>query len=230
MVALLTRASRLALDLLFPPQCAVCRAGGAVVCHLCIAGLPLAEPPRCERCWDDLRSGSRCDRCATAPPAFTSVRSPYVHADAARDLVHLLKYDGLTSLGTPMADLMLDLVGSVPAGLIVPVPLHASRQRSRGYNQAALLASHLASETGRPCDPRAVRRIHATKPLAQSMSREERAAIVAGAFRADPARVAGRAVLLVDDVVTTGATLDACGRALLDAGARRVDAVTFVHA
>jgi ComF family protein len=230
MVALLSRASRLALDLLFPPQCAICHAGGSALCELCMARLPLAEQPRCQRCWDDVRSGLRCERCATAPPRFASVRSPFTHADAARDLVHLLKYDGLTSLADPMAGLMVEAARGFVADVIVPVPLHGGRQRSRGYNQAALLASRIASETGRVLDRRAVRRVRATKPLARSMSRDERAAIVAGAFRADEARVSGRAILLVDDVVTTGATLDSCAGALLEAGARRVDAVTFVHA
>lgn len=230
MVTVLERASRLALDLLFPPRCAVCGAGGCVLCELCIATLPLAEPPRCERCWDDVPSGSRCERCVSAPPAFSRVRSPYVHADAARDLVHLLKYDGLTSLAAPMAGLMVEVASEMVADLIVPVPLHRGRQRSRGYNQAALLASHIARETRRAVDTRAARRIRATNALVRSMSRQERAAIVAGAFRADPVRVDGRTILLVDDVVTTGATLDACAQALLDAGARRVDAVTFVHA
>ncbi|HLB23736.1 MAG TPA: phosphoribosyltransferase family protein, partial [Dehalococcoidia bacterium] len=221
---------RVALDLLFPPQCAVCRAGGSVLCDLCVALLPLAEPPRCVRCWDDIRTGSRCPPCAAAPPAFVAVRSPYVHADAARDLVHLFKYEGLTSLARPMASLMVASARALPADLVVPVPLHRGRQRARGYNQATLLAGHLARDMGLPCDPRAARRIRATKPLAKSMSREERSSIVAGAFGADPVRAEGRVVLLVDDVVTTGATLDACARALLDAGARQVRAVTFVHA
>ncbi|MBI5289007.1 MAG: ComF family protein [Chloroflexi bacterium] len=234
MRSVLERASNVALDLLFPPQCAICRAGGSVLCELCIAMLPLAEMPRCDRCWDDLRSGSRCSHCLATPHAFESVRAPFSHGDAARDLVHLLKYEGLTSLARPMGSLMASLRATLPAAypidIVVPVPLHRGRQRARGYNQAALLARQIANEAGLPFEARAARRVRATKPLAKSMDRRERASIVAGAFRADPGRVEGRAVLLVDDVVTTGATLDACSRALLDAGALSVRAVTFTRA
>jgi len=227
---LLERASNVALDLLFPPQCAVCRAGGGILCELCIAMLPLAEMPRCDRCWDDLSSGSRCTHCVATPHAFETIRAPFAHEDAARDLVHLLKYEGLTSLARPMARQMATLAAAAPADVIVPVPLHRGRHRARGYNQAALLARQIAIEAELPFVPRAASRVRATKPLAKSMDRHERASIVAGAFRADPARVEGRAVLLVDDVVTTGATLGACSHALLDAGARSVRAVTFTRA
>jgi|CXWL01.1.fsa_nt_gi ComF family protein len=230
MPALLERTSRLALDLLFPPQCAICRASGSVFCEYCVAVLRLAEGPRCERCWDDLKRGSLCHHCTEAPPAFTSVRAPFAFDDTSRQLVHLLKYQGLTSLAEPMGGLMS---GRLPEGridLIVPVPLHPRRQRSRGYNQSLLLARQIARETGIPLDPRAARRVRPTKPLAQSMDRHERRTIVHGAFAADLTRVADRSILLVDDVVTTGATLQACSLALLEAGASAIHAVAFVRA
>ena len=201
-----------------------------MLCEYCIATLPLAEAPRCERCWDDVKHGSLCGRCASTPPPFEAVRSPYAHDDGARELVHLLKYENLTSLAEPMAREMTPLVAAFAPDVIVPVPLHGGRERSRGYNQSALLAKHVGREGGITVDARAARRVRATKPLVQAMSPEERARIVDGAFRADPARVEGRRVLLVDDVVTTGATLGACAQALLDAGAESVCAVTFVRA
>jgi ComF family protein len=108
--------------------------------------------------------------------------------------------------------------------------LHGGRERSRGYNQSALLAKNLGRDTGIEVDTKVARRVRATKPLVQAMSPEERARIVEGAFRADASRVAGRRVLLIDDVITTGATLGACARAVLDAGAASVVAVTFVRA
>lgn len=228
--SLLDRASRLALDLLFPPQCALCRTGGAALCDLCVATLPLASEPRCEICWDDLKAGSICRHCEEAPLAFEQVRAPYEHADGARELVHLLKYDNLTSLAEPMAREMLPLADDAACDLIVPIPLHGSRLRSRGYNQAALLAKHLARDLNLPLVAKAARRTRATKPLAQSMDRHERRRIVAGAFTADPARVGGRRILLIDDVVTTGATLDECASALRTAGATTVRALTFVRA
>ena len=230
MPALLDRASRVALDLIFPPQCPICREYGELLCTWCVAMLPLAEQPRCTICWDDITAGSFCQNCVAAPPPFTSVRAPYAHEDGARNLVHQLKYDGLSSLAEPLASLMLDTCEPSDLDLIVPVPLHPSRQRSRGYNQAALLARHISREGGVDIDIRASRRVRKTKPLAQSMGRDERREIVAGAFAAEAGRVANRHILLVDDVVTTGATLAACSAALLDAGAATVRAVTFTRA
>jgi ComF family protein len=230
MPRVLERASRAALDLLFPPQCALCRAGGTLLCEYCIATLPLAEAPRCVRCWDDVKHGSLCGRCFAFPPPFEAVRSPYAHEDGARELVHLLKYENLTSLAEPMAGEMAPLVAVFAPDVVVPVPLHGGRERSRGYNQSALLARVIGRATGIVVDVKAARRVRATKPLVQAMSPEERAAIVEGAFRADASRVEGRRVLLIDDVVTTGATLGACARAMLEAGAASVVAVTFVRA
>lgn len=230
MPALLERASRVALDLIFPPQCAICRQHGEVLCMFCVATLPLADDPRCAVCWDDIKAGSVCQHCVAVPPPFASVRAPYVHEDGARALVHQLKYEGLSSLAEPLARQMLDSFDAADVDLIAPVPLHPSRQRSRGYNQAALLARHLARESSVEMDARAAKRVRKTKPLAKSMDRDERTDIVAGAFEADAGRVAGRRVLLVDDVVTTGATLAACSSALLGAGAASVRAVTFTRA
>ncbi len=227
---LLARTSRIALDLLFPPQCAVCRAAGSVLCAYCIAVLRLAEGPRCERCWDDLKRGSLCRHCLDTPPAFESVRAAFAFDDTSRQLVHLLKYDGLTSLAEPMGRLMASQVVAGSVDLIVPVPLHARRQRSRGYNQATLLARQIARETGLALDPKAARRVRATKPLAQSMDRDERRSIVEGVFESVSDGVEGRSILLVDDVVTTGATLQACSLALKQSGAASVRAVAFVRA
>ena len=154
----------------------------------------------------------------------------------ARRLAHELKYEGMTALAEPMASLMAPLVAGnntadedVP-DLVVPVPLHRSRERERGYNQAALIAKHFASNARLAFDSRALRRIRPTTPLAKTMHREERRAIVEGAFDGEPARVSERNVLLIDDVVTTGATLDVCAEALLTAGAASVRCLTWARA
>ncbi len=147
----------------------------------------------------------------------------------ARQLVHQLKYEGMTALAEPMGMRLAEATGA-DGDLVVPVPLHRGRLRSRGYNQSALLGKTLARTVGLPFDDSAARRVRATKPLAKSMNRAERRAIVTGAFAGVPARVKDRRILLVDDVVTTGATLDSCARALLDAGAANVRCVTFARA
>jgi ComF family protein len=150
--------------------------------------------------------------------------------DGARRLAHMLKYEGMTSLAEPMAVRMVREIEPQRDDVVVPVPLSSGRERSRGYNQAGELARRLAAIAELNFDSRALRRTRDTEPLAKTMRREERRAIVAGAFAARAERVDRRRVMLVDDVVTTGATLDACARALLDAGAAEVRCLTWARA
>jgi ComF family protein len=229
MRSVLERASRVALDLLYPPQCAICRRAGALLCDACADALPPADGRRCACCWVPVTSAALCGHCAERPWVFASLRSACVMDEGARSLVHQLKYSGMSALADPMAALMLPHIGPGDVDLVVPVPLHRGRERSRGYNQSALLAKRLAAAAGLPFDARAARRTRATAPLARTMHREERRAIVAGAFAGDAARVAKRRILLVDDVVTTGATLDSCAGALLAAGAAGVRCVTWAR-
>lgn len=227
---MIERASRLALDLLFPLRCALCGCGGVLLCDGCAATLPPADGARCERCWMPVARATICRHCYRQPPAFESIRAAFVMDGPARRLAHELKYEGLTSLAEPMGALMAECSDVDDADVVMPVPLHRARVRSRGYNQAAELARHLAVALRAPYEPRAVRRVRDTAPLARTMHRDERRAIVGGAFAADALRVDGRRVLLVDDVVTTGATLDACAGALRDAGASAVRCVTWARA
>lgn len=201
-----------------------------MLCVDCTAALPPADGKRCERCWSPLAKDAVCHHCTLEPPSFASIRAAFVMDEGARQLVHRLKYDGMTALAEPMGALMAARLERTHADLVVPVPLHRGRMRGRGFNQSALLARHLAAAACVPADAHATRRIRATKPLARTMHRDERRAIVAGAFAAVPERVEGRRVLLVDDVVTTGATLDACSQALLAAGAASVLCLTFARA
>jgi ComF family protein len=230
MSGIIGRASRVAFDLLFPPRCALCGRGGVLLCDNCAATLPPADGARCERCWMPVSRARICRHCRERPPAFESIRAAFVMDGPARRLAHELKYEGLTSLAEPMAGLMAGCPGVTEADIVVPVPLHGARERSRGYNQAAELARQLAPVLRLPYERRAARRIRDTAPLARTMHRDERRAIVAGAFVAEQGRVDGRRVLLVDDVVTTGATLDACAGALRDAGAAAVSCVTWARA
>jgi len=231
MVTIIERASRVALDLLFPPECALCRRGGSLLCERCVQLLPVADGQRCERCFVPIAHDALCAHCLAEAPSFESVRSAFVLEQGAGDLVHQLKYRGMSSLAAPMAGLLHDcMLTTRSADLVVPVPLHPGRDRSRGYNQSLLLARHIARERSLVLDEKALRRIRATKSLVKSMGREERRRIVDGAFAANAAGVEGRDVLLVDDVVTTGATLDACARALLESGASRVRCITFARA
>jgi ComF family protein len=165
------------------------------------------------------------------PPAFDGLRASFVYDATARELVHALKYQGVSALAPPMASFMAQTAQheALAADIVVPVPLSGMRQRTRGYNQAEALARTLGRELGLPVRPAALRRRRHTPPQVRSRDAGERRRNVAGAFQGEGNEVAGRAVLLVDDVTTTGATLSACAGALRQAGAGAVWALAFAR-
>lgn len=231
--AVLTNLGRVALDLLFPPRCALCGRHGADLCLDCADALPRAELPRCPRCWSPLRPASKCRRCGGPDRlALEWLRSPYVFEEGARDLVHALKYRHRSGLASSMGQLMARSLGGMPApiNVVVPVPLHPRRQRARGYNQALLLAGEVSRRLDVPLVAGALARRVNTPPQAKAAGAGARRRNVAGAFEGRPGAVAGQRVLLVDDVTTTGATLDACARVLLSSGgASAVWGLTFAR-
>lgn len=227
--SLVEHVGRTALDLVFPPRCAVCDSDGAFLCDACAASLAEARPPRCSRCW---RPGELfCLECRRTAPPFTGLRSAFVHTGSARTLVHALKYRGMTALATPMAAHLANVVrrDRLRVEVIVPVPLSGLRRRMRGYNQAEALAKAIGRELGLPVRRDALVRRRHTPPQAQSAGATERRRNVAGAFAASNAGLAGARVLLVDDVTTTGATMAACAEALRAANAHSVWGLAFAR-
>jgi ComF family protein len=228
------------LDLLFPRHCVRCGAIGEFICEICSAGMMLAVGERCPVCWSG-HTGERCLRCPYVHPPFEAARSAFVydsellpvyeHDGAVRAAVHALKYRGLSSLApamaAPMAELLADWAPHVD--VIVPVPLFGMRRRIRGYNQSELLARETSRMTGIPVEPKALVRARATPPQVRQVGYDARLANMEGAFAPGPHSVAASNVLLVDDVMTTGATLGACARVLLDAGADQVFALTYAR-
>ena len=227
----LSKLGRIALDLIYPPRCVLCGAGGAMLCTSCEASLPRARRPRCERCWLPKAEAAPCRHCLERPLALDAVRALYRYEEGPRRLVHALKYRDQSALASLMGQAMASLAREegLAADLVVPVPLAGARARQRGYNQAALLAKAIASEIEAPI-VEALRRRRSAPPQAQSATAEARRRNVESAFAARrPELIAAKRVLLVDDVVTTGATLDACARVLRSAGAREVMAITFAR-
>ena len=228
----LSTLGRVALDLLFPPRCALCGRHGVALCEECVDALPRADPPRCPCCWSPQRSRWVCRPCAEQPLALEGLRSPYVFREGTRELIHALKYSHYSALASPMGELMARYLRSaaLPVEVLVPVPLHPRRQRVRGYNQSTLLAREVSRRLGLPLASEALVRSRDTPPQAKAVEAGARRHNVAGAFDCPPGIAAGRSVLLVDDVTTTGATLDACARALLaEGGASGVWALTFAR-
>lgn len=233
------------IDFMLPHRCAGC---GEIVesdggfCASCWTGLTFIAGPACARCDLPLPSaqgeGALCGGCMADPPPYSRVHVPLAYGDATRKLVMRFKYGRRTGTARLMAGLMTGTLSSVRETedglrpLLVPVPLHRWRIWSRGFNQSAELAKVIARRTGHELAVDALIRTRATASM-RGLGRQARARSVRGAFAVRPEAkplLAGRTVLLVDDVFTTGATVAACSRALLRGGAERVEVVAFARA
>ena len=220
------------LNLFFPSRCRLCgefleQITRVPVCAACwSAVVPLPAGGLCSVCGIPT-SGEVCGECLQHPPHFDLARSFGEYRGNLRELIHLLKYQGMTPLAGPLASRMAEAACTPPwkeCQAVVALPLDPARRRERGYNQAELLARTLARHVSLPLIP-ACRRVRPTAPQA-GLSRPERHKNVRNAFAADKRTVSGLVILLVDDVMTTGATLDSCAAALRDAGASAVFGLT----
>lgn len=230
---------RATLDLLLPRTCVCCDAAlgereHRVLCTVCIGRLLRMPAPQCDRCGHPRTTGS-CRWCELLPPFVRAVRSVcWVPGGTAGEMVHKLKYSGWTALAVPMAEQMARL--NFPQDvteereLLVPVPLAAARARERGYNQSELLARVLGRYWDVPVREALAR--HRSTETQTRLTPGDRLRNVSGAFATILGReeLAGRHVVLVDDVVTTAATLNACAAALHSGGARIISYVTFGRA
>ncbi len=218
-------------DLFFPPRCLVCGRVDTWLCTKCTDRLPYLVEPICPRCGRPVEKVGLCPRCRKSPFRLDGIRSVFLFDGPLRTGIHYFKYRHGLGLAGPLGGLVAQYWREhpLPADLIVPVPLHRARLRRRGYNQAALLAYELGRQTGLPVDEQALIRTRHTRSQMQ-LDAKERRTNVAGAFLSPDGRVRERNVLLVDDVMTTGATLEACGDALRAQGALTVWALTLARA
>lgn len=235
---LLGRAARALVGLVYPPTCIAC--GKAIgtphgLCAECWAGLRFIERPYCERLGTPFAVDHGMSLVSPAaiadPPVYARARAVAHYDETARTLVHRLKYsdrmDTARSLGTMLARAGRELAQD--CDLIVPVPLHGTRLWWRRFNQSMELARPLAAASGKPLDGALLRRVKRTSQQV-GLTRHQRGLNLQGAFRVAPEdrpKVKDRRILLVDDVITTGATANAASRALLRAGASAVDVVAF---
>jgi ComF family protein len=218
------------LDVVYPRQCGVCRSEGSFLCSRCRDRLPPADGLRCSRCWLPLTEGFACSRCAERPLALSALRSVFRHEDEVRTLVRALKFHGISSLAEPLGDCMADLLGdAAELDALVAVPMSGRRQRIRGYNQSQLLARQIASCTNLPVIDVLTRQGKQT-PQTETSTAAQRRDNMRDAFRSQKTDlITGKRLVVVDDVATTVATLDACARILLAAGAKEVFGLTFAR-
>jgi predicted amidophosphoribosyltransferase len=220
--------ARHVLALLVPPSCLACgiplRGAGAALCAGCRSLLPWLRVPRCARCALPAPCGRRCP---AARAAFDAAWTPVAYGGAARALVTALKFRGASAAADVMA---AQMAATAPPGLLdgavlVPVPAHRARRRQRGFNQAERLTRALARRTGRP----AARCLVRDGPPTRQLGARRATRLSTGRIAVRARGTAPPVALLVDDVYTTGATLDACARALREAGSSTVRAIAYAR-
>ena len=210
------------LDLLFPPRCVICRSADADwFCPSCRSKIDPIIPPLCEQCGRPLDRHS-CPYCKTAPLEIDGIRAMAFFEGNLRQAIHAFKYGHRPELARVLGKLTGEylILHPLPSDVIAAVPLHGLREKSRGYNQSLLLARFLGEQTKLPVWEDVLIRVRATQSQVE-LNAVERHANVQGAFAADE-RVAGKRILLIDDVCTTGATMNACSVALKQCGAKSV--------
>src|SRR6202048_921255 len=232
-------AARLALDIALPTLCVACRepVSGEGVCATCWAKLSFIAPPYCPRLGIPFVSDTGpvllSMEAIANPPAYARARAAVRYDDVARTLVHALKYQDRTDLAPAMGRWMARAGRELldEADVLVPVPLHWRRGWSRRYNQSGALARVIERQSGVKVTSEALRRVRPTQQQI-GLSRSQRASNVQGAFKVAAERgadIQGRRVVLIDDVLTSGATADACARALLRAKAAQVEVLVFAR-
>jgi len=232
------------LDFILPTSCSFCNSsvGGSLVpyfCASCWADFSSIDGPVCPRCGKPFDSPEtlshspdhRCLACRQAPPVFDQALSIGYFEGPLREAIHQFKYRPCRALGKPLAAWMAVNIRPVSyIDCIIPVPLHVARLRQRGFNQALILAHELSRAFSLPLSFDNLKRVRPTRPQVE-LTGTERIKNVAGAFALRrPGELKDRDVLLIDDVFTTGATMNECARVLKDAGASRVTALTLARA
>jgi competence protein ComFC len=218
------------LDFIYPPVCAGCGKPGVAFCENCLRKTVPIKDPVCKICGKSILQPGICSSCKSNPPPYTALRSWAEFDDPLREALHSLKYK--SNLG--VVEIFVDKLTTMVAqndwnfDIIVPVPTSKMHERERGYNQAKMIALPLSWKLHIPLADNVVTRIKATESQIH-LSNEERFKNLEGAFSANSAKLKTKKVLLVDDIVTTGATMISCSKTLLEAGCSSIYCVTVAQ-
>ncbi len=216
------------LDLLFPPRCVGCRQSGHLLCPTCLRGMQPLPPPFCQHCGLPLATANTsCSSCCQYHFHLHGLRFVHPYQDRLINAIRALKYTGQPQLAEPLGRLLAQAFTQygMRADGLIPLPLHSQRQQQRGYNQATLLTRSCAAHLKLPCREDLVVRTRATRAQV-GLNAQQRQQNVSGAFALAPTAqsraLAGATLVIIDDVCTTGATLEACAAPLYAAGAREI--------
>ena len=230
--SLAEQAGRSILDALYPLECVGCGGAGKVICERCAADLPVLKPPCCRVC-STPGDFARCQTCAESVRQFDGIRAPFRYAGTIRQAILALKYGGIKAAAPQLGDLLANYLeeSPLPGEIVAPVPMHTRRLRERGYNQAELLARRVARHCNLRYEEGLLFRTRQVQPQAGIGSAAQRAVNVADSIGVSAdGMVAGAGIILVDDVATTGSTLETCAAALKQAGAATVWGLTLAVA
>ena len=225
-------AGRALVDALYPLECVGCGSSGKIICHACSVSITPLSAPFCRVCGTP-GEFDRCRICTESVRNFEGVRAPYLYGGAVRRAILALKYGGIKAAAEPLGDMLGEYLDAnpLPGDLLIPVPMHPRRRKERGYNQAELLARRVERICGLAYDDRALHRSRNVDPQAGMNSAALRVSNVLGSVAVKPgANVEGAGIILVDDVATTGNTLDTCAKELKEAGATSVWGLTLAIA
>lgn len=219
------------IDLIYPPICGGCESKGNRWCDVCESKTEIINQPICPICGNSQESPKICMRCLRSEPRYCQLRSWAYFTGGLRNAIHRLKYRRDISLAEILSRPLIELIDHLnwTIDLVVPVPLSPDRQKSRGYNQAGLIALPIALGLNLKYQHRGLVKIKETNSQV-GLSLNQRYENVSGAFKSDSTIVSNKVILIIDDVVTSGATLNECANALLKSGAKDIYAVTLARA
>ena len=239
MIATLRGFTSYALSLVFPPSCVHCGREGELLCHICVAESTAVQSNVCRKCAETLTKAGTCGRCVAERSSLDRLYASYMYDSPVGSAIKVFKFDDIRALGPLLAELFdIEAMRRSDADLVVPVPLHGSRSRARGYNQSEVLGRRLARRLGVEFRNDVLVRTRDTAPQTEQPTAAARQQSLGSVFEVRPGatrngaknrpeNISGLRVLLVDDVFTTGSTVKSCAAALKSAGASWVGAVAL---